>query len=48
MSDFKFKKSLGQNFLQDNNVIHKIVDKSVYNYYFLWIIIISDGKDEYG
>lgn len=28
MSDFKFKKSLGQNFLQDNNVIHKIVDSA--------------------
>ena len=28
MSNFKFKKSLGQNFLQDNNVIHKIVDSA--------------------
>ncbi len=28
MSDFNFKKSLGQNFLQDNNVIHKIVDSA--------------------
>lgn len=28
MSDFKFKKSLGQNFLQDENVIHKIVDSA--------------------
>ena len=32
MGKFEFKKSLGQNFLKDNNVIHKIVDKSVYNY----------------
>ena len=28
MSDFKFKKSLGQNFLQDTNIIHKIVDSA--------------------
>ena len=28
MDNFSFKKSLGQNFLQDNNVIHKIVDSA--------------------
>lgn len=28
MEKFKFKKSLGQNFLQDENVIHKIVDSA--------------------
>lgn len=28
MENFKFKKSLGQNFLQDENVIHKIVDSA--------------------
>ena len=31
MNEFKFKKSLGQNFLQDNNVIHKIVDSAELN-----------------
>ena len=28
MGKFEFKKSLGQNFLKDNNVIHKIVDSA--------------------
>lgn len=28
MENFKFKKSLGQNFLRDENVIHKIVDSA--------------------
>lgn len=28
MGRFEFKKSLGQNFLKDNNVIHKIVDSA--------------------
>ena len=28
MENFKFKKSFGQNFLQDKNVIHNIVDKT--------------------
>lgn len=28
MKDFNFKKSLGQNFLQDENVIHKIVESA--------------------
>ena len=28
MENFKFKKSFGQNFLQDNNIIHNIVDKT--------------------
>lgn len=28
MEQFQFKKSLGQNFLNDNNVIHKIVDSA--------------------
>ena len=28
MENFKFKKSFGQNFLQDKNVIHQIVDKT--------------------
>ena len=28
MENFKFKKSFGQNFLQDNNIIKNIVDKS--------------------
>ena len=28
MEDFKFKKSFGQNFLNDKNIIHNIVDKT--------------------
>lgn len=28
MKEFEFKKSLGQNFLQDENIIHKIVDSA--------------------
>ena len=28
MENFKFKKSFGQNFLQDKNIIHQIVDKT--------------------
>ena len=28
MENFKYKKSFGQNFLQDKNVIHQIVDKT--------------------
>ena len=28
MENFKFKKSFGQNFLQDQNIIHQIVDKT--------------------
>ena len=28
MEDFKFKKSLGQNFLRDNNIIQKIIDSA--------------------
>ena len=29
MEDFKFKKSFGQNFLNDHNIIHNIVDKTI-------------------
>lgn len=28
MKDFKFKKSLGQNFMRDENVVNKIIDKA--------------------